>query len=128
MSGLRIIIEEIEKRIREGEDYGCSEERIAELKSLLSFAESLQQTSKNKPEKPKDISEFLQRLTTEEQEFLWEHIEKVKKLEREDIMKGAIEARVENGAFYGVKPEIRIRPESGYKTGDKVKVLIIKDN
>ena len=84
--------------------------------------------SSEKSKKPKDISEFLQRLTTEEQEFLWEHIEKVKKLEREDIMKGAIEARVENGAFYGVKPEIRIRPESGYKTGDKVKVIIIKES
>ena len=82
--------------------------------------------SSEKSKKPKDISEFLQRLTTEEQEFLWEHIEKVKKLEREEIMKGAIEARVENGAFYGVKPEIRIRPESGYKTGDKVRVLIVK--
>ena len=84
--------------------------------------------SSEKSKKPKDISEFLQRLTTEEQEFLWEHIEKVKKLEREDIMKGAIEARVENCAFYGVKPEIRIRPESGYKTGDKVKVIIIKES
>lgn len=35
--------------------------------------------------KPSDISEFLDRLTTVEQEFLWEHIEKVKKLEREDV-------------------------------------------
>ena len=78
--------------------------------------------------KPKDILEFLRRLTAEEEEFFWEHIEKVKKLEREEIMKGAIEARVENGAFYGVKPEIRIRPESGYKTGDRVKVIIIKES
>ena len=42
MSKLWIIIEEIEKRIREGENNGCSVERIAELKSLLSFVKSLQ--------------------------------------------------------------------------------------
>jgi len=34
--------------------------------------------------KPTNIAEFLDRLTTVEQEFLWEHIEKVKKLDRED--------------------------------------------
>jgi len=33
--------------------------------------------------KPANIAEFLDRLTTVEQEFLWEHIEKVKKLDRE---------------------------------------------
>jgi hypothetical protein len=35
--------------------------------------------------KPNDISEFLSRLTNVEQEFLWEHIEKVKQLDREDV-------------------------------------------
>ena len=41
MSGLKIIIEEIEERIKTGREDGCSGERIAELKSLLSFAKSL---------------------------------------------------------------------------------------
>ena len=34
--------------------------------------------------KPKDISEFLDRLTTVEQEFLWDHIEKIRKLDKEE--------------------------------------------
>jgi hypothetical protein len=34
--------------------------------------------------KPKDISEFLDRLTTVEQEFLWEHIAKIRELDKEE--------------------------------------------
>lgn len=34
--------------------------------------------------KPKDISEFLDRLTTVEQEFLWEHIAKIRDLDKEE--------------------------------------------
>ena len=33
--------------------------------------------------KPKDISEFLDRLTTVEQEFLWEHIAKIRELDKD---------------------------------------------
>ena len=34
--------------------------------------------------KPKDISEFLDRLTTVEQEFLWEHIAKIRELDKNE--------------------------------------------
>lgn len=34
--------------------------------------------------KPKDISEFLDRLTTVEQEFLWEHIAKIRELDKDE--------------------------------------------
>ena len=34
--------------------------------------------------KPKDISEFLDRHTTVEQEFLWEHIAKIRELDKEE--------------------------------------------
>lgn len=35
--------------------------------------------------KPNDISEFLDRLTTVEQEFLWEHIAKIRELDKEEL-------------------------------------------
>lgn len=34
--------------------------------------------------KPKNIGEFLQRLTLKEQEFLWEHIAKIRELDKEE--------------------------------------------
>ena len=56
--------------------------------------------------KPKDISEFLDRLTTVEQEFLWEHIAKVRELDKEEQ-----------------KPADKIEPK--FKVGDWI---IHKDN
>lgn len=50
--------------------------------------------------KPKDISEFLDRLTTVEQEFLWEHIAKIRELDKEeqkDILADAILDNNEDG-------------------------------
>lgn len=52
---------------------------------ILAYEDVLSEINKVSREgKPKDIAEFLNRLTVEEQEFLWEHIEKIKQLERED--------------------------------------------
>jgi hypothetical protein len=68
--------------------------------------------------KPKDISEFLDRLTTVEQEFLWEHIAKIRELdkqEQKDILEDAILDSNEDGL---IAETIRYKNEQ--KLVDKV--------
>jgi hypothetical protein len=68
--------------------------------------------------KPKDISEFLDRLTTVEQEFLWEHIAKIRELdkqEQKDILEDTILDSNEDGL---IAETIRYKNEQ--KLVDKV--------
>jgi len=49
--------------------------------------------------KPKDISEFLDRLTTVEQEFLWEHIAKIRELDKEEKKPAVITPKFRIGDY-----------------------------
>lgn len=76
--------------------------------------------------KPKNIAEFLQRLTLEEQEFLWEHIAKIRELDKEEQKPvacgdGTIDSSYEviiNAAIYWGK---EAPTENGIIPADKVK-------
>ena len=58
--------------------------RIVIKRGKQTFTDTDNKFIRMRETKPKDISEFLDRLTTVEQEFLWEHIAKIRELDKEE--------------------------------------------
>lgn len=80
----------IEEAISHCKEKACGNtECAAEHKQLAEWLTELKRLKDCS--KPNDIAEFLNRLAPSEQEFLWGHIEAVKKLEREEVIDKAAE-------------------------------------
>ena len=77
----------LEDAILDGNEDGLVAETIRyknEKQGEQRFADTDNKFIRMRETKPKDISEFLDRLTTVEQEFLWEHIAKIRELDKEE--------------------------------------------
>ena len=128
---VRIAMENLFPELKESEDERIRKDLIKFIKGCGAYSQEYvdwleklgdidNKFIRMRETKPKDISEFLDRLTTVEQEFLWEHIAKIRELDKEE--------QCEQGPIDKVGPKFKVGDWVVNTVGDTNQIVKVLDD